>query len=115
MSSQSTILITGCSSGFGLDMARHFLEKGWRVIATMRTPKNDLLPESGSLRILALDVTDPESIRRCFEEAGPVDALVNNACIGLIGPLEGEKFSSVRQIFETNTFATMAMKQAVLP
>lgn len=115
MSSQSTILITGCSSGFGLDIARHFLEKGWRVIATMRTPKNDLLPESGSLRILALDVTDPESIRRCFEEAGPVDALVNNAGIGLIGPLEGEKFSSVRQIFETNTFATMAMTQAVLP
>lgn len=115
MSAHSTVLITGCSSGFGLDIARHFLEKGWRVIATMRTPQEGLLPVSGLLRILPLDVTDPESIRRCVEDAGPIDALVNNAGIGLLGPLEGEKLSSVRQIFETNTFGTIAMTQAVLP
>ncbi|MBU9844272.1 SDR family oxidoreductase [Rahnella ecdela] len=115
MSAPSTVLITGCSSGFGLDIARHFLEKGWRVIATMRTPQKDLLPESDALRILALDVTDAESIRRCFEEAGPIDALVNNAGIGLLGPLEEEKIDTVRQIFETNTFGTIAMTQAVVP
>jgi NAD(P)-dependent dehydrogenase (short-subunit alcohol dehydrogenase family) len=50
------VLITGCSSGFGLDTARYFLEQGWQVTATMRTPREDLLPRSESLRILQLDV-----------------------------------------------------------
>ena len=50
----NTILITGCSSGFGLETARYFLDRGWKVIATMRTPREDLLPRSAHLRILAL-------------------------------------------------------------
>lgn len=115
MSAISTVLITGCSSGFGLETARLFLDQGWRVIATMRTPREDLLPPSDRLRVLALDVTDADSIRRCVEEAGPIDALVNNAGVGLLAPFEGVALSSVREIFETNTFGTMAMTQAVLP
>ena len=59
---QKTVLITGCSSGYGLETARHFYSQGWSVVATMRTPRADVLPESERLRILALDVTDPESI-----------------------------------------------------
>ena len=110
-----TVLITGCSSGFGLETARHFLAQGWRVVATMRTPRTDLLPPSGRLRVLALDVTDADSIRRAVEAAGPVDVLVNNAGIGLLGALEGIALAGVREIFETNTFGTMAMIQAVLP
>jgi NAD(P)-dependent dehydrogenase (short-subunit alcohol dehydrogenase family) len=115
MSAISTVLITGCSSGFGLETARFFLDKGWRVVATMRTPRAGLLPPSDRLRLLALDVTDADSIRRCVEEAGPIDALVNNAGVGLLAPLEGMGLPSVREVFETNTFGTMAMTQAVLP
>ena len=115
MSAISTVLITGCSSGFGLETARFFLDKGWRVVATMRTPREGLLPPSDRLRLLALDVTDADSILRCVEEAGHIDALVNNAGVGLLAPLEGIALSSVREIFETNTFGTMAMTQAVLP
>ena len=46
-----TVLITGCSSGFGLETARHFLDQGWNVVATMRTPQPQLLPTSERLRI----------------------------------------------------------------
>ena len=110
-----TILITGCSSGFGLEIAKHFLENGWQVIATMRTPRADVLPPSENLRILPLDVTDPESIRRAVAEAGEIDALVNNAGIGLLNALEGTSMESIREIFETNTLGTIAMTQAVIP
>jgi len=110
-----TILITGCSSGFGLEIARHFLAQGWKVVATMRTPREDILPASEHLRVLALDVTDPASIRRAVEAAGPVDVLVNNAGIGLMGAFEGTTMDTVREVFETNTFGTLAMTQALLP
>lgn len=110
-----TILITGCSSGFGLETARHFLDRGWTVVATMRTPREDLLPPSGTLRILRLDVTDPDSVRRAVQEAGPVDVLVNNAGIGLLNALEGIPMETVHEIFDTNTIGTIAMTQAVLP
>ncbi|SMF19811.1 Short-chain dehydrogenase [Azospirillum oryzae] len=110
-----TILITGCSSGFGLETARHFLDRDWTVIATMRTPREDVLPRSDRLRILRLDVTDADSIGRAVEQAGPVDVLVNNAGIGLLGALEGVTMDGVREIFATNTFGAMAMTQALLP
>lgn len=110
-----TILITGCSSGFGLDIARYFLERDWHVIATMRTPREDLLPPSDRLRVLALDVTDAESIGQAIVAAGPIDVLVNNAGIGMFGALEGTSLETIRAIFDTNTFGTMALIQAVLP
>lgn len=110
-----TVLITGCSSGFGLETARYFLEQGWKVVATMRTPRADLLPASDNLRILALDVTDPDSIRNAVDAAGPIDALINNAGIGWLNALEGTSMQAARDIFEANTFGTMALTQAVLP
>ena len=110
-----TVLITGCSSGCGLETARYFLDRNWKVVATMRTPREDILPRSGHLRVLALDVTDPESIRQAVDAAGPIDALVNNAGIGLLGALEGITMETAREVFETNTLGTMAMIQAVLP
>lgn len=110
-----TALITGCSSGYGLDTARHFLAQGWRVVATMRTPREDLFPASDRLRVLALDVTREADIARAVEEAGPIDALVNNAGIGLLGAFEATPMSTVRDVFETNTFGVMAMCQAVIP
>ncbi len=110
-----TVLITGCSSGFGLEIAKYFLDRNWKVIATMRTPRDEVLPKSEHLRILKLDVTDAESIRRAVEEAGPIDVLVNNAGVGMLGPFESTSMDAVRDVFETNTFGTMAMTQAVLP
>ena len=73
-----TVLITGCSSGYGLETARHFHAQGWNVIATMRTPREDILPRSERLRILPLDVTKPESIAPAIEASGqPVDVLAH--------------------------------------
>ncbi|MDR3495878.1 MAG: SDR family oxidoreductase [Ancalomicrobiaceae bacterium] len=110
-----TILITGCSSGFGLETAKCFLDRDWKVVATMRKPREDVLPRSEHLRVLALDVTDPESIRQAVEAAGPIDALVNNAGFGAASPFEATPMATVREVFETNTFGTMAVTQAVLP
>jgi NAD(P)-dependent dehydrogenase (short-subunit alcohol dehydrogenase family) len=110
-----TVLITGCSSGFGLETARLFLERGWQVVATMRTPREDVLPPSGRLHVLQLDVTDAQSIRRAVEAAGPIDVLVNNAGFGAPAPFELTRMETVRALFETNTFGTIAVTQAVLP
>jgi NAD(P)-dependent dehydrogenase (short-subunit alcohol dehydrogenase family) len=110
-----TVLITGCSSGYGLETARHFLAQGWTVIATMRTPRADLLPSSDRLKVLALDVTSAASIAAAVEQAGPIDVLVNNAGIGVIGALEGTPMTKTREVFETNTFGVIAMTQAFVP
>src|SRR4249919_1964631 len=110
-----TVLITGCSSGYGLETARYFHAQGWNVVATMRTPRPDVLPSSERLRVLALDVTKPESIAAAVEAAGPIDVLVNNAGIGVVGAFEATPMATTRELFETNTFGVMAMTQAVLP
>jgi NAD(P)-dependent dehydrogenase (short-subunit alcohol dehydrogenase family) len=110
-----TVLITGCSSGFGLEIARYFLARDWQVVATMRTPRADVLPPAERLRVLALDVTDSDSIRKAVEAAGPIDVLVNNAGFGAASPAELTPLSTVRDIFDTNTFGTIEVTQAVLP
>jgi NAD(P)-dependent dehydrogenase (short-subunit alcohol dehydrogenase family) len=110
-----TVLITGCSSGYGLETARHFVAQGWNVIATMRRPRPDILPTSERMRVLALDVTKPASIAAALDASGPIDVLVNNAGIGVVGVFEATPMSTVRDVFETNTFGVMAMTQAVLP
>ncbi|MDT2022360.1 SDR family oxidoreductase [Methylocella sp. CPCC 101449] len=110
-----TVLITGCSSGYGLATARHFRAQGWKVIATMRTPREDILPASERLLVLPLDVTKPESIAATLERSGPIDVLVNNAGIGVVGAFEATPMAHVRKVFETNTFGVMAMTQAVIP
>ncbi|MEI3854527.1 MULTISPECIES: SDR family oxidoreductase [Ensifer] len=111
----NTVLITGCSSGYGLETARRFHAEGWNVIATMRRPQRDILPNSDRLRVLALDVTDRDSIAAAIEEAGPIDVLVNNAGIGVVGAFEATPMSHIRKVFDTNTFGVMAMTQAVIP
>jgi NAD(P)-dependent dehydrogenase (short-subunit alcohol dehydrogenase family) len=110
-----TVLITGCSSGYGLETARHFHAQGWNVVAAMRTPQENLLPQSDRLRVVALDVTSAESIAAALEASGPIDVLVNNAGIGAFGAFEATPLAMVRDVFETNTFGVMAMVQAVLP
>ena len=110
-----TVLVTGCSSGYGLETARHFHAQGWNVVAAMRTPRGDVLPRSDRLRVVALDVTKPDQIAAALEASGPIDVLVNNAGIGLFGALEATPMATTREVFETNTFGTIAMTQAVLP
>ena len=110
-----TILITGCSSGFGLETAKLFLERGWDVVATMRTPNPDVLPQSERLRILALDVTDQNSISAAVAAAGEIDVLVNNAGFGAPSPVELTAPETVQALFQTNTIGTLAMIQVVAP
>jgi NAD(P)-dependent dehydrogenase (short-subunit alcohol dehydrogenase family) len=109
------ILITGCSSGFGLETAKFFLDRDWEVVATMRKPQEDLLPASERLRVLPLDITAPLSVARAIAEAGPIDVLVNNAGFGVPSPIELTAPETARALFETNTLGTLAMVRAVLP
>ncbi len=109
------ILITGASSGFGLATAKLFIAQGWEVIATMRVPAAHALAAHERLHILPLDVTDQTSITQAVTDAGAVDALVNNAGVGMLNVLEGVDIAKARELFETNVLGTMAMTQAVLP
>lgn len=110
-----TVLITGCSSGYGAATARYFHDQGWNVIATMRAPRLGDLPKSDRLHVVALDVTKPESIAAAVEASGPIDVVVNNAGIGVVGAFEATSMSTTREVFETNTFGVMAVVQAVVP
>ncbi|MEZ4430041.1 MAG: SDR family oxidoreductase [Nannocystaceae bacterium] len=110
-----TALITGCSSGYGLETARYFHDQGWSVLATMRTPRPELLPASDRMRVVAIDVTRPEQIAAVMRECQVVDALVNNAGIGAFGAFEVTPMDFVRELFEVNTLGPMRMMQAVIP
>lgn len=111
-----TILITGTSSGYGKATAELFVSRGWNVVATMRHPDPDrVVGDKDRLRVLPLDVTDEQSIAALIDMAGPVDVLVNNAGIGMVGAFEATPMSAVRTIFDTNSFGVMAMTQAIIP
>lgn len=123
-----SVLITGCSSGFGRLAAELLARQGARVFATMR---NLPRPEAEQLRILALnekldlhvveiDVTSPDQITAGVAEAeavngGPIDVLVNNAGIGITSPVEVQDLEATQQIFATNVFGPHLMARAVLP
>jgi NAD(P)-dependent dehydrogenase (short-subunit alcohol dehydrogenase family) len=114
------VLITGCSSGYGRATALHFLERGWNVVATMRTPgKAQGFPDSERLRLFPLDVTDrasiAEAIRGGIAAFGGLDVVVNNAGIGLFSAFEATPERTIREVFETNTFGVMAVTQAIIP
>jgi NAD(P)-dependent dehydrogenase (short-subunit alcohol dehydrogenase family) len=115
-----TILITGTSSGYGKAMAQHFLNRGWNVVATMRHPDPSVFEQPHDrLKVLPLDVTDPNSIGQAIVDGtaafGAIDALVNNAGIGMASIVEATPDRTVREIFETNTFGVFAMCRAVIP
>ncbi|WP_411839036.1 SDR family NAD(P)-dependent oxidoreductase [Paracoccus sp. ME4] len=109
------ILITGTSSGFGRATALHFLDRGWEVLATMRSPSADGWPADPRLRLMALDVTEPDGIAAAVAAAGPLDALVNNAGVGMLNVLEGAEIDRARALFDINVLGTMAMTRAVMP
>ncbi|MEL7199613.1 MAG: SDR family oxidoreductase [Pseudomonadota bacterium] len=115
-----TVLITGCSSGFGKLAAQLFASKGWNVVATMRSPKKETdLVESETMLVAKLDVTDPASIESAvaatLDRFGGIDILVNNAGFGSNSMFEQSSMESVRALYETNVFGLMMVTQAVLP
>lgn len=117
---RQTILITGSSSGFGKLTAKLFHEKGWNVIATMRSPeKENELNQLDNVLVTRLDVTDKKSvgkaIKRGIEEFGVIDVLVNNAGYGGHAFLEQFTEEQIYQMFETNVFGVIRVSQAVLP
>lgn len=109
------ILITGCSTGFGLAIAQRFLAEGWDVVATMRDPGNNSLPAHDHLTLLPLDVTDADSIAAAVTQAGPIDALVNYAGVGMLNALEGASMDNMRAMFEINTLGPIAVIKAMMP
>lgn len=119
-STNQTVLITGTSSGYGKKTAEFFLDQGWNVIATMRQPKREIFEsQSDRLKVLPLDVTQPDSIRNVIQEGtaafGTIDVLINNAGIGVVGAFEATPMTTVREVFETNTFGVMALTQKIIP
>ena len=116
----NTVLITGCSSGYGKATAELFLSKGWNVLATMRKPDASLFGEApNTLRVIRLDVTDESSVASALDEGiaafDGIDALVNNAGIGLLSAFEATPLTTVREVFEINTFGVMAVTHAIIP
>ena len=112
--------ITGCSTGFGRELAKHVLERGYRTVVTARNPDevNDLAA-MGEALVLKLDVTDQGQIDAAIKAAedkfGRIDVLVNNAGIGYFAAVEESEEEQVRRMFEINVFGLSRMMRAVLP
>lgn len=107
------VLITGCSTGIGRAAAIELTRRGHEVIATAR--KLESLDHLDVTMRLRLDVDDDNSVRSAVNEAGPVDALVNNAAWELAGPIEMVPLDRVKAMFETNVFGCLRLIQAVVP
>lgn len=115
-----TVLITGCSTGFGRLTAKLFHKKGWNVIATMRSPEKETeLIHLKNVLVTRLDVTKINSVKKAVEDGiekfGTIDALVNNAGYGGHAFLEQFSEEQIYKMFETNVFGVMRVCRAVLP
>jgi NAD(P)-dependent dehydrogenase (short-subunit alcohol dehydrogenase family) len=117
--SSKAVLVTGCSSGIGYATAEELLDRGWKVYATARKPETVSVLEAKGAKILALDVTDEESMRRAVDTVtdaeGAVGVLINNAGYSQNGAIESVPMDEVRRQFETNVFGLIRMCQLVLP
>jgi NAD(P)-dependent dehydrogenase (short-subunit alcohol dehydrogenase family) len=112
--------ITGCSTGFGRELATQTLERGFRTVVTARKPEQvAALAVKGEALVLKLDVTDQAqidaAIKAAEEKFGGIHVLVNNAGIGYFAAIEEGEESEVRRMFEINLFGLSRMIQAVLP
>ncbi|TDQ11035.1 SDR family oxidoreductase [Pedobacter metabolipauper] len=115
-----TVLITGASSGFGKATVKLFHNKGWNVIATMRSPeKENELSALDKVLVTQLDVTSNQTIQNAIQEGiakfGHIDVLVNNAGYGAMGALEAASEEEVKKQFDVNFFGLIAVTKAVLP
>ncbi len=113
-------LITGCSTGFGLELARQAIEHGYRTVVTARDPsKLEGYGATDKVLVLKLDVTQPAEVAAAVKAAqarfGGIDVLVNNAGVGYFAAIEEGVEAEVRKMFDVNVFGLTAMIQAVLP
>lgn len=113
-------LITGCSTGFGRELATQTLARGFRVVVTARKPEQvEALASMGEALVLKLDVTKQSEINAAIKAAekkfGGIDVLVNNAGIGYFAAVEEGEEKEVRRMFEINVCGLSRMIQAVLP
>ena len=110
------VLITGASSGIGLSIANFLLEKGFTVYGTSRSAAK---AASYAFRLLALDVlqvaTIEKAVAHVIEKEGKLDVLVNNAGMGITGPIEDTPTDEMRKVFNTNLFGAVDVMKAVLP
>ncbi|MBT7951653.1 MAG: SDR family oxidoreductase [Gammaproteobacteria bacterium] len=121
----STIVITGCSSGFGLQAALAFARNGDKVYATMRNPERSksllaaAATENLNIHIKQLDVNKSDTYNAVFDEiikeSNTIDVLVNNAGILRAGAFEDLSETMIREVVETNLFAPLFLSKAVLP
>jgi NAD(P)-dependent dehydrogenase (short-subunit alcohol dehydrogenase family) len=116
-----TVLITGASSGIGLETALYFFERNWNVIATMRNPQNrrTVLHDKGLPDLVHLDVMDASSIHAAIQYATEkyigIDVLVNNAGYAVYGPFEATTPDQVKRQYDTNVFGLMQVTREILP
>ncbi|HMQ49768.1 MAG TPA: SDR family oxidoreductase [Saprospiraceae bacterium] len=115
-----TIFVTGASSGIGKATAKLFQQKGWNIIATMRTPEKETeLTELDNTLVAQLDVLDLASIQNAVEEGikkfGKIDVLINNAGYGAYGPLEAFPRENILRQFNTNVIGLLDMTRAIVP
>ena len=113
-------LITGCSTGFGRELAKHVIERGYRTVVTARNPDEVKdLAAKGEALALKLDVTDQgqidAAIKAAEEKFGRIDVLVNNAGIGYFAAVEESEEDQIRRMFEINVFGLSRIIHAVLP
>jgi len=118
--SQRSLLITGCSSGIGLDAARTMQARGWRVFATCRSDADCARLRQEGLESFVLDLQDTASIDRAVQETltltgGRLDALFNNAAYGFPCAVEDLPTAALREMFETNVFGLHDLTRRVLP
>lgn len=113
------ILITGCSSGIGLEAAQILQRRGYYVIATVRKAADQALLAEAGITTLLCDLNDSESIHNMVEAAilafdGQIDVLFNNAAYGQPGAVEDLTREALRQQFETNVFGTQELTNLVI-
>jgi short-subunit dehydrogenase len=110
------VFITGASSGIGKTIGEYLIEKGFKVFGTSRNPEK--YPNS-KIKLLALDVRNSNSIKSAIEQMiameGKIDILINNAGVGITGPLEEIPMTEIKNNFEVNLFGPIEMMQNVLP
>src|SRR5215470_13258909 len=114
-----TIFITGASSGLGRAAAKLFASRGWKVIATMRTPDKEAeLAKLRGVVLLALDTTNQQQIESVVAKVvslGGVDVVFNNAGYGLAGPLEGLSDEQMVRMVNTNMLGPIRTTKAFIP
>src|SRR6202171_6436505 len=122
MSDNKVWFITGCSTGFGRELAKMVLDRGYRGVVSARDAaklEDIAAPYGDHALVLPLDVTDPVEVNAAIKSAeqhfGGIDVLVNNAGVGYFGAVEERDDAAVRRMFEINFFGLSSMTRAALP